>query len=754
MTPRLQAGSRLLTAGLAGIAIAAPGMVAGSEHADVYAELHRIFEAEQYEAETFGPAKWLDGGMFYTTLEPSATNEGGRDIIRYETSKGTREVLVPSSRMVPEGETQALEIDDYAWSDDKERLLLFTNAERVWRQKTRGDYWVLRLATGELKQLGGDAEPSSLKFAKFSPDGDRVAYVRENDLFVEDIASGRILPLTSDGSEHIVNGTGEWVYEEEFGVRDGFRWSPDGERIAFWSFDSSGIQGFALINNTDTLYPEITYIPYPKVGTTNPAARVGVVSSRGGDVRWMDVPGDPRNNYIARMDWAGDSDTLVLQHLNRPQNRNDLLLADVPTGKVRRIHREETDTWLDVMEDFVWLRDGSELLWLSEAHAWRHAYRVARDGSGTRQITRFEADVIDLVGVDGSGDWLYFTAAPGTATERQLFREPIDGNAAPERVSPSQQPGTHRYDLAPSGEWAFHTYSRFDTPPRIELIRLPTHESVRTLVDNGALAEKLEHLLDPPAEFFQTDIGDGVQLDSWMIKPSSFDPESEYPLLVFVYGEPWNTTVVDEWGGSRMLFHRVMARAGFVVVSFDNRGTPAPRGVAWRKIVHGSIGELSSREQAAAVEAFAREHPFVDVTRVAIWGWSGGGSNTLNCLFRHPEVFKVGVSVAPVPDQTLYDTIYQERYMGLPAENAEGYRIGSPINFAEGLEGQLLLIHGSGDDNVHYQGTERLVNRLIALGKRFDMMVYPNRSHSIREGKGTKLHIHSLIARYLLEARW
>jgi dipeptidyl-peptidase-4 len=258
-------------------------------------------------------------------------------------------------------------------------------------------------------------------------------------------------------------------------------------------------------------------------------------------------------------------------------------------------------------------------------------------------------------------------------------------------------------------------------------------------------------VLAPPLEFFTVPAGDGITLDGWMLKPSHFDAARRYPVIVYTYGEPWNQTVVDRWGGARMLFHRALAEAGYIVVSMDNRGTPAPKGTAWRKVVYGSVGDLSSKEQAAAIRALLARHPFLDPTRVGIWGWSGGGTNTLNAMFRFPDVYQVGVSVAPVPDQQLYDTIYQERYMGLPAQNADGYKRGSAINFAEGLRGHLLVIHGSGDDNVHMQGTERLVNRLIALGKRFDLMIYPNRTHAIAEGPGTTLHVYSLIARYFLE---
>jgi dipeptidyl-peptidase-4 len=246
-------------------------------------------------------------------------------------------------------------------------------------------------------------------------------------------------------------------------------------------------------------------------------------------------------------------------------------------------------------------------------------------------------------------------------------------------------------------------------------------------------------------------VGGGVTLDASLVKPRAFDASKKYPVIVYVYGEPASVTVVDRWGGTRALFHRALANEGYVIASFDNRGTPAPKGAAWRKVVYGSVGDLSSKEQAAAVRALAATHPYIDVARVGVWGWSGGGSNTLNCMFRFPDVFKVGVSVAPVPDQRLYDTIYQERYMGLPQDNAEGYRIGSPISFADGLKGKLLVIHGSGDDNVHYQGTERLANKLVDLGKPFDFMVYPNRTHAISEGAGTSLHVQSLIARYFLD---
>ena len=720
---------------------------AGLDH-----ELRRIYADDVYRSERFGPARWLEGGRYYTTVEPSASGEG-RDLVRYETATGARQVVVPASALKPSAASEPLDIADYQWSNDRSKLLIFTNTRKVWRRNTRGDYWVLELVSGRLRQVGVQAEPATLMFAKFSPDGTRVGYVAANDLYVESLATGSTMRLTDDGSATIINGTSDWVYEEELGVRDGFRFSPDSTRIAYWRFDSSGVGTFTLIDNTQGPYPRLTEIPYPKVGTTNSAVRIGVTALDGGDTTWMQIPGDRRDNYVARMDWVDDG-TLALQHLNRLQNRNDLLLADANSGGVRRLARDQSDSWVEVMDRLEWLNE-DELLWLSERDGWRHAY--AASGSSWRLLTDFEGDVIRQVALTGDRDggaseprWLYFLASPENATQSYLYRVDPRRPGPPERVTP-ELPGTHGYQISPDGRWAIHTYSRLSSPPVVDLVSLPQHRSVRVLADNAALIERVAERGAPEPRFFQIEIEPGLALDGWMITPENLEPGRKYPLLVYVYGEPAGQTVVDRWGGRRLLFHQALADAGMVVVSFDNRGTPAPRGAAWRKVVYGTIGDLSSRDQAAAVERLLTMHDFLDPERVAVWGWSGGGSNTLNAMFRFPELYRVGVSIAPVPDQTLYDTIYQERYMGLPSQNEDGYRLGSPISFADGLKGHLLLIHGSGDDNVHHQGTEKLVNRMIELGKQFDYMVYPNRSHSISEGEGTSLHLHRLIARYLLE---
>ena len=714
-------------------------------------QLERVFAKKDFEPKKFGPSSWMDGGRAYTTVEPSAANPEAKDIVRYDAASGARRVLVPASALVPAPGQKPLTIDDYAWSKDGKRLLLFTNTKKVWRRNTRGDYWVLDLATGKLQKLGAGGAESSLMFAKFAPEGGRVAYVRANDVWVEDVATGKVTRLTSDGSATIVNGTSDWVYEEEFDLRDGFRWSPDGRSIAYWRFDTSNVGKFSLINDTDTTYPVATEIQYPTTGTTNSAVRIEVVPASGGPAKGISLPGHPRDTYVPRMEWAEGPTEVLLQQMNRLQNTNDVWVADPKTGLARKIFRDEDKAWVDDVEAWQWLPGGKELLWVSERDGWRHAWAIPRGPGAPRLLTPGAFDILTVAGVDEKAGILYFIASPDDAVRRYLYRVRLDGKGAPERVTPANQPGTHSYDIASDARFAIHRYSTADRPPVVDLVRLPSHQSVRMLESNAALAAAVAPIMVPPTEFFQVDIGEGVKLDGWMIKPKNFDPAKKYPLLMYVYGEPAGVEVVDSWRGDRGLFHRALAEAGYIVGCVDNRGTPAPKGRAWRKIVYGAVGVLASKEQAAAVRKLLGDRPYLDPERVASWGWSGGGSSTLNLLFRSPDLYKVGMSVAPVPDQTLYDTIYQERYMGLPKDNADGYKNGSPITFAEGLKGKLLLVHGSGDDNVHFQGSERLVNRLIALNKAFTFMDYPNRTHAINEGEGTSLHLHTLLAHYLME---
>ena len=715
-----------------------------------------------YSAKSLDAVEWQADGSGYLALEPAAEKKGSLEIARYDAATGARTILVSATRLIPAGESTPLAIEQYDFSADGQKVLLFTNSARVWRSNTRGDYWVLDLTSGKLQKIGRDAKPSTLMFAKFSPDGTRVGYVRENNIYVEDLAGGQITPLTTDGSRYIVNGTFDWVYEEELSCRDGFRWSPDGKQVAYWQLNSEGVKEFSLVNDTAGLYPVITSFPYPKAGETNSAARVGVVSAQGGATRWFDIAGDPRNHYLPRMEWAANSEELIIQQLNRLQNTNVVMLGDARSGKVQPIMTEKDDAWVDVAwgdidwdkqglarGDVEWLAGGKKFLWTSERDGWRHVYSISRDGKDVRCLTPGNYDLIAVEKVDQAGGWLYFLASPDNPTQRYLYRTRLDGASQAERLSPADKAGTHSYLISPRGDLAIHTFSAFTTVPVTEIVRLPQHTLVRTLIDNKELQEKVAKLKQCPSEFFRVDVGDGVQLDGWMIKPPDFDARKRYPVLFYVYGEPWGQTVADSWN-ARSMWHLMLAQQGYLIMSVDNRATPAPRGRSWRKVIYRRMGIVNSQDQANAAKAISK-WPFVDATRIGIWGWSGGGSSSLNAIFRYPDVYRMAMAVAPVPDIRYYDSIYQERYCGLPQDHPDEYKQSSPITFAAQLKGQLLIVHGTGDDNVHFQGTEALINAMIAANKPFTMMAYPNRSHGIFEGRGTTRHLYELLTRFLNE---
>ena len=709
--------------------------------------LDRIYGKREFESKHLS-ARWLDEGDAYLTVERA--DGGGQAIVRHDAAIGIKQTLVSAADFSPTFDSAPIRIDDYAFSTDASRVLIYTNSKRVWRQNTRGDYWVLDRSSHELTQLGGDAQPASLMFAKFSPDGNRVAYVRENDLYVEDLTAHQITPLTSRASPEIINGTFDWVHEEELFLRDGFRWSADGRKIAYWQLDTSGVRQVTLVNNLDGLYPQPQRIPYPKAGETNAACRIGVIDLATSETRWMKIPGDSRDHYIARMEWAENSDELVIQQLNRLQNTNCVMSVDADSGEAATIHEETDDAWVNIHDEMRWLNSGKQFTWISEADGWRHVQLVDRDGAKPRTITRGDYDVIRMLHVDEAGGWCYFLASPENPTQCYLYRIRLDGTAA-QRVTPTDQSGWHHYDVSPGARYAIHSWSGFDRVPITELISLPSHQPIRSLVDNKQLREKVAKLKLGSTEFFRLEIGAGVELDGWSITPPDFDATKRYPLLVYVYGEPAGTTVVDRWGGSGYLWHQMLAQQGYVVMSFDNRGTPAPRGREWRKCVYRQVGILAAQDQAAAVGAVLQQRPYLDADRVGVWGWSGGGSMSLNAIFKYPDLYQTAIAIAPVPNQRFYDTIYQERYMGLPKDNVDGFLNGSPINFAHQLKGNLLLVHGTGDDNCHYQGTEALINELVRHNKPFTMMAYPSRTHGIGEGTNTTRHLRELMTSYLYE---
>jgi len=710
--------------------------------------LEDIYKNGSYPTRYYRSVRWMEDSQHYTTLESNMERHCS-EIIRYNAESGERVVLLGADQLVPADGTDPLAVRDYQWSADNNKLLLFTNTQRVWRYHTRGDYWVLDLSSGHLQQVGSSLPSSSLMFAKFSPDASRVAYVSGHNIFMEELGNGTVTQLTDDGGERYVNGTFDWVYEEEFSCRDGFRWSNDGEKIIYWHSDTEGTGTFYLINNVDSIYSQPMPFPYPKVGTTNSAVKIGVVPVTGGDTKWFDVPGDPRNNYLVRMEVIPEAEEIIFQQVNRLQNTNRVWIGNLESMEVENILTESDEAFLDVHDDLVWLEGNQYFTWTSERDGWRHLYKVSHDGKEIEQVTHGDFDVVSLSCINPKSGYVYYIASPDDPTQRYLYRSRLNGKGEPERISPDEQVGQHRYVMSDNAKLALHIFENATAPPVISLVEVESQKVIRVMENNNGISEKYAGLGLNPKEFFRVDIGD-VTLDAWMIKPPGFDLGNQYPVIFFVYGEPAGSTVQDNWGGGD-LWHQYLAQLGYVVISVDNRGTAAPRGKAWRNSIYEQIGILAAKDQAAAAQKILDSYPFLDRERVGIWGWSGGGSMTLNCMFRYPDIYKTGIAIAFVSNQKLYDSAYQERYMGLPDGNSEGYLQGSPITHASKLEGSLLLIHGTADDNVHYQSFEMLVDELIKQNKLFDMMAYPMRTHAIRERENTSLHLRRTMARYWQE---
>lgn len=712
-------------------------------------------------AQNPGSIQWSANGNSYTRMK-----EGS--IIEIDPKTETEKILVKQEQLLPLGASKPLVPQSYLFNKDNTKVLIFVNTAKVWRYNTRGDYWVLDIPTGKLSQLGKTLPSQSLMFAKFSPDAKKCAYVSEHNIFWEDLATGKMTKLTRDGTRKLINGTFDWVYEEEFGCRDGFRWSPDGSKIAFWQVDATRIRDYFMLNTTDSNYSKVIPVEYPKVGEAPSPVRIGVVNLGNGAIRWMDIEGDPQQHYIPRMEWVTNNE-LIVQQLDRKQQESKLKYCNATDGSTRTFWAENDDAWVDLNSEnifgepggFNWINSGQDFIWISEKDGWRHIYKISRDGKTQTLLTKGNYDISSIKRIDEVNGYIYFTASPDNATQMYLYRIKTDKTSLadklkqavqkskddPELVSPADLKGTHNYSISPSGKYAMHTFTNYNTPSVREWISLPDGKPLHAAKSIAVTMKRDETI---SIEYTKVSIENNIMLDAWISKPKNFDPAKKYPVVLYVYGEPATSTVLDIYGShSNFLYNGDMGADGYVQVSIDNRGTPVLKGAPWRKAIYRKVGNLNIADIAAGFKVLMEKNSYFDKDRTAVWGWSGGGSSTLHLLFRYPELFKTGIAIAAVANQLFYDNIYQERYMGLPQENKEDFINGSPITYAKNLSGNLLYIHGTGDDNVHYANAEVLLNELIKYNKQFQFMPYPNRTHNINEGEGTSQHLSTLYTTFL-----
>jgi dipeptidyl-peptidase-4 len=713
---------------------------------------------------------WNKDGNSYTTVEDSG-------IVEITLPTMTRTLLVNAGQLAPlglrqrEGNRGAVTgrrgpgaAFQYQLTDDKQKVLLLTNPIRIYHN-TFYTCWIFDRPTNTLTPVAKSVPAPGLLNAKLSPDGSKLAYVYDNNIYTEDLATHNTDQLTTDGSDKKLNGWFDYAYSEELYTLDGFRWSPDSKTIAYWQLNLDKVGLFYMINNTDSIYPKIISIPFSKVGEPIAEARIGVLTLATKQTQWMNIEGDPGKNYLPRMEWTPDGNHLIVQQLNRPQNHSNLLLCDPVSGNSKTIYTESDDAWIDLKAFWAhtggagwdWLDNGKAFLWASEKDGWRHLYKITLDGAETL-LTKGDFDVTSINGWDEKNGILYFGASPTNATQRYLYRCSLNAAAnaksttnsrsasnakgAPTRVTPDNLPGTNNYTISPNGRWAQHSFMSHLYQPATEWISLPDNKPVNPA---DAIAQHLT-----PTEtgnqttFFQITTADGVSMDGWVVKPANFDSTKKYPVVFYTYSEPAGASVTDV--PTRAPFFNV--QDGYIYVSVEGRGTPVPKGRAWRKSIYKSIGWLNVNDQAAAAREILK-WPFIDPARVAVYGSSGGGSTTQNLLFRYPEIYKVGLASAGVPNQLIYNTIYEERFMGVLPENRDVYLKCSPITYAKGLQGHLLILHGTGDHNVNYQGEEMLLNELIKYNRQFQFMPYPNRTHGITEGEGTIEHKTTLMRNFL-----
>lgn len=683
----------------------------------------------------------MKDGLSYTLLE-----NGGKEIAKFSYKTGLKVATLLDVTQLKNDSLKT--IQEYKFSSDESKVLLMTDRKPIYRRSFTANYFVYNFVTRELSRLSNGGEQ---QMATFSPDGERIAFVRKNNLFIKSLRFGTERQVTNDGEiNKIINGIPDWVYEEEFEFNRGFEWSPDSKQVAYMKFNEEQVplyhmamyKGLQPEHSENKLYPGEYSFKYPKAGEKNSIVQIWVYDIKSGHNIQMDT-GKETDNYLPKISWTNSGSDLGIIRMNRLQNKLELLFANPNTGDSRLIYTEKNSRYIetDFLDYFTFLPDNKNFVILSEQNGYKHLYLYDLRGVKVKQLTEGNFDVIKFYGYDPVRNFFYYQAAAVNPAQREVYGISLDKK---KKVKLSSEAGTNNADFSKDFKYYVNTFTSVKTPNRITLHDI-TGKQVRVLEDNASLKEKLSAMQLPQKEFFKFTTSEGIELNGWMIKPAGFDAGTKYPVLMTQYSGPNSQQVLDVFSVS---WETYMAQQGYLVVCVDPRGTGA-RGEEFRKCTYGQLGNLESNDQVEAARHISRL-PYADPKKIAIWGWSFGGFISSMTLCKGGELIRAAISVAPVTSHYYYDSVYTERYMGLPGQNPGGYVQNSPITLASGIKGKLLLVHGTADDNVHYQNTIEFAEAMVQAGVQFRMMTYNNRNHGIRGGNTTK-HLYTMFEEFLAE---
>lgn len=712
-----------------------PALTANASTVKPPLSLESIFSGSEFHNNALENVQWSADGSAFTFTRRNAKTQL-LDLYERDLASGENRQLISSGDLIYQ--SKPVEMSGYQWANNRRYLLITGPQTRTWDSVTEAPHYVYDTQSKSIITLADGS--TALRNVYLSPDGEHVGYVLENNLYVTNLSTGTLRAITTDGSANIFNGIFDYG-STEFGFVDAWHWSPDGQKIAFWRLDVTDLKVFYIIDELGK-YNTVHPLKYPNTAEQHAVNQIGVFDLGSGDTKWMDI-GDNADDYIPSIDWTRSSRTLSIQRLTRDHEQLDLLMADTGSGESRVVYSDTDPAWIDITRDLMFFKSQDKFVWTSEKSGYRHAYLYDYEGK-EKQLTRGDWEIDSLIALDEVSGWLYFYAKKDSFIDQHVYRVTLDGS---EVQKLSGQSGWYKWNISPDRRSVIETYSNASSPPVISL-RNPSGSESRALVPNEP--EGLKKYTVPNPEFFKFQTTDGVALNAYMIKPTNFDPSKKYPVIVYGYGNAGSQMVVNRWGSSRGiqrdLWHRYMAQQGYIVFSMDNR-TTAGRGKLAKNLTYGHYAKWAIHDQLEGVK-YLKTLPYVNSERLGFWGWSGGGYLAAALMTKGAPHFKTGVSVAPVIDLSRYQAVGVERWMDFLHENEKGYYETNLLNFADRLQGDLLLIHGTGDENVKFAFTLQFADALIAAGKQFDMMVYPNEHHGI---EGARLHVYTKIANYFMD---